>query len=480
MAEVTGLTAEKMTEIANETIVAARLSNNNLIFTTREGTDINVGKVLFTDSDIAALINTANGASRQVVVTISTNAAKPAAEAAANAYLASNPAVVNAAATAAAPAVQAELANAGVVRNGKPILNTEFSFVITDSANRMSWLQVGPNGGPTEIAFRMMRAPLEMSTAGGRAYAITDSANRYAFAVDVDGSTTIEKLSPRSIEVIRAATASKESSLLCAGDSMTAGSGGTPYTTGLSEDLGGRTVIQFGYGGQGARSITARTGAHPVMISVTNNVIPASGSVTITARDGNLDTGTYEGSLCGIPGTMVVTSGNAMTFTRTTAGTARACPPGTPFYTRPDFRGLQVVSWMGRNGGIDTSAMRDQTIAETRLALSWAGHNSARSLVLSVVPFTTDGSATLANILTLNDMLRQAFPAQFVDVAARMRSVTALAEEGITATTQDQTDIDAGYTPSSFRSDAGHFNTTGYRHVRRILVDELKSRKATA
>jgi microcystin-dependent protein len=42
---VTSFTAERMLEIENETITDAHLSGNDLILTTREGTDINVGSV---------------------------------------------------------------------------------------------------------------------------------------------------------------------------------------------------------------------------------------------------------------------------------------------------------------------------------------------------------------------------------------------------------------------------------------------------
>lgn len=45
MTTVTSFTAERMLEIENETIVNAALDGNDLILTTREGTDINVGSV---------------------------------------------------------------------------------------------------------------------------------------------------------------------------------------------------------------------------------------------------------------------------------------------------------------------------------------------------------------------------------------------------------------------------------------------------
>ena len=316
---------------------------------------------------------------------------------------------------------------------------------------------------------------LVSALAGYSAY-FADPAGRIPLAIDLDGGVVIPKFAASTVEKIKAATTGG-GLLLAVGDSMTAGAGGTPYTDGLSTDLGGRTVVPFGYGGQTARSITARSGAHPVMLTVTDNRIPASGAVTITARDGNLDPGTYVGSLVGIKGTMVVATGNAMTFTRATDGAATVCPPGTPFFTRPDFRGQQIVSWMGRNGLAATDYLTTN-IAEDRLALAWAGANAARSLILSVVPFITDSADTLARIAALNDAKRQAFPAQFVDVAARMRSADALLEEGITPTTQDQQDISNGFTPQSFRSDDGHFNTAGYRRVRRIVVAELTAREA--
>lgn len=380
----------------------------------------------------------------------------------------------NAPAQAAAAAVSTALGQAGILKDAYPNDDPGVIVSITDSGGRRSWLEVGPDGGPTPHAKSKIGAPADLDPLTSLIYAVTDTTDRVAFGVDTTGGFVIRKLAAETKTLLGISTGP----LLCPGDSMTAGAGGTPYTDGLSADLAGREVIQFGYGGQGARSITARTGAHPVMVTLTDDTIPASGAVTITGRDGNLDAGTYLGSLCGIPGTMTVTGANAMTFTRTTAGTATACPPNTPFVTRPDFRGLQVVSWMGRNGGFVDQAAIDTTILETRHALAWAGRNAARSLVLSVVPFAGDTATQLALLASLNNALRQAFPAQFVDVAARMRSVTALAEEGITATAQDQSDIANGLTPTSFRSDGGHFNTIGYRRVRRIVSTELTARGA--
>lgn len=362
------------------------------------------------------------------------------------------------------------------------IYNPDVSFGITDASGGRSWLEVGPDGAPTQHARDMMFTPKTVDPVYGFSHVVTDQNDRVSYGVDLTGRFVVSKFSPATLSLIATGIGyalPAIPALLCAGDSLTAGAGGTPYTSGLDTDLGGRTVIQFGYGGQGTRSITARTGAHPVMVSITNNTIPAAGSVNVTARDGNLDLGVYAGSLCGVPGSMAVDGANAMVFTRTNAGEATACPPGTPFVTRPDLRGLQVVSWMGRNGGFADAASIASTINDTRLALDWAGAAAPKSLVLSVPPATTDTGAQLASIASLNDALRQNFPAQFVDVAARLRSSATLAREGIAATGQDLTDIAAGFTPTSIRSDAIHLNTAGYRAVRRIIAEELIARGAT-
>ena len=364
-------------------------------------------------------------------------------------------------------------------------LLTGFVAWFEDSNNRIA-LGVKPDGSvsipklapeTTAAVAAGLPIPSLVTALTGYAGYFKDPAERIPLAFELDGGVVIAKFAASTIEKIKSAVAAP-GLLLAAGDSMTAGAGGIPYTDGLSADLAGRAVVQFGYGGQTARSITARTGAHPVMLAVTDNRIPASGPVSVTARDANLDPGTYVGSLVGVPGTMVVAAGNVMTFTRTTSGKATACPPGTPFVTRPDFRGQQVVSWMGRNG-LSASDYMTTNIAEDRHALAWAGTNANRSLILSVVPFTTDSADTLARIAALNDAKRQNFPAQFVDVAARMRSADALEEEGVTPTSQDLQDIANGFTPASFRSDEGHFNTAGYRRVRRIVAAELIAREAS-
>lgn len=55
---VTGLTAEQMLKIAGETIVAARIQEEDLILTTRLGNDINVGKIKMSESEVSHLVAT--------------------------------------------------------------------------------------------------------------------------------------------------------------------------------------------------------------------------------------------------------------------------------------------------------------------------------------------------------------------------------------------------------------------------------------
>ena len=128
--------------------------------------------------------------------------------------------------------------------------------------------------------------------------------------------------------------------MLAVGDSLTF-SGGTDWPTTILEPLLGVDVVNFGKGGWASTDIAVRLGAVQPLLTVAGNRIPASGPVTVTAispatdyRDNN--TGgpiTWTRTLAGVPGTLTHNQDPAESwvFTRTTAGSAVTCQPGTAF-----------------------------------------------------------------------------------------------------------------------------------------------------
>jgi len=150
------------------------------------------------------------------------------------------------------------------------------------------------------------------------------------------------------------------------------------------------------------------------------------------------------------------------------------CAPGTPWVSDESvtYRKSKMILYVGRNG------FKIQTPAEIVAAIqAMIGHNTAPVkdyLIPEVPPSTADSSTDLAKLAALNSALLAAFPNQFVPVASYLRSPQAFTDNGFTATTQDNTDIANGFTPSQFTSDGLHFNAAGY-----VVVSALITRYMT-
>ncbi|UXM92576.1 hypothetical protein [Paenarthrobacter sp. JL.01a] len=251
----------------------------------------------------------------------------------------------------------------------------------------------------------------------------------------------------------------------------------------------GRTVDNIGIGGQGTGQIAARQGGSPALLTVTGNVIPASGPVSVTAYSKNLlqrpsdGTQTIDGVLAGVAGTLkLVQSGTTYTYTfsRKDAGLEMPCPPASPFAAGFPYQDSWPIIWTGRNdiGAGVFRVPKADIIADMKKMLGWS-RQPARALVLSVLPRAdqdTAGTAARAILDELNDALRTEFPGAWWDVAAFLRTDTAFTIAGVTKTAQDITDISNGLTPTSFRSDIVHLNATGYALLNKVLPHVLNGR----
>jgi hypothetical protein len=394
---------------------------------------------------------------------------------------------------AAAEAVDGALDQAGVLHGVQVLPPGVLEGVVAtfaDLSGRRTWLEIGPDGGPTEhsagFIAKNLGVPDPTATLLDWAVYWADATGRVPMRINKDGSVMVAKFAPTTIEHIRDAlgTPSLEA-ILAAGDSMTQNAGAN-LGADLSADLGGREIHNEGYGGQGAASIASRIGCTPAMLTLAGNKLPATTApVAVTDRSANLGAGTFHGFMGGVAVTVVGASSTSYTVQRDVAGPEVAIPPRTPFVTGLQYRGMQVISWMGRNGGFGSDAAIAETVFHTRNALAWAGENAGRSLVVAITPFydvenppgsEVAGGAARVWLDKANETLRSTFPQQFVDVPGRLRTTQALAAEGVTPTTQDLADIAAGMTPQSFRADGGHYNALGNRHVRRIIAAELLAR----
>jgi hypothetical protein len=241
----------------------------------------------------------------------------------------------------------------------------------------------------------------------------------------------------------------------------------------------------YGIGGQRSNSIAARQGGTPATIAVAGNTIPASGPVTVTpsmviySNSSGTGVSTGTGKLAGIAGTLAYdNAAQTTTFTRTTPGTAVWAPPTSVWVSDESVlnRGQITVIWSGRNS-IRTVEPADIV----KLIRSMVDHLKAldkRYLILEIAPevgqedLLPAPTTNRVRMDSLNAMLAAEFPHAFVPVASYLRG-PALADSGITPTTQDTNDIANGQTPASFRSDTLHLNAAGNAAVARYVGDTI-------
>lgn len=177
---------------------------------------------------------------------------------------------------------------------------------------------------------------------------VADDASVAAIIEDT-GSETAGVLSATIATAIAATpSGSPIAELATIGDSITAGGqGGGIYWSQLVSDYLGLSVWNPSVPGESPADIATRQGGLAPELTLTDDIIPADTTPAIItaitpsagwrtgAGAGFEKIGTFTGRLCGIPGTLVHSQINgSWTFTRTTAGTATACPAGSKFYTQ--------------------------------------------------------------------------------------------------------------------------------------------------
>ena len=152
-------------------------------------------------------------------------------------------------------------------------------------------------------------------------------------------------------------------------------------------------------------------------------------------------------------------------------------PSGTPLVTGVAWHDHLPIIWTGRNSFALAGAVTDiPALIEAMLKNS---RQRDRALVLSIPPDAAEpiGNATRTILDAVNAAIRDAFPANFVDVAAWLRDPAVLARLGYTLTTQDNTDITNGVTPAQFRSDTLHLNAAGYAVLNACIENEYRARE---
>jgi hypothetical protein len=251
------------------------------------------------------------------------------------------------------------------------------------------------------------------------------------------------------------------------GDSLTNGTGGTPFPTQLANDLPGTTVSNQGVGGQTSTQIGVREGGVSTTATVTGGSIPSSGGVTVTFPSGyepvtsqGPSGGTY-GRIAGVLG-LVTLSGATYTFTPTNGTTTVAVSGAVPFIVSTGtLNNGTVVIWAGRNNSGSPSQV-EADIAAMVAALP----SPKRYVILAVLNGSSEGTGTGAytSITSINTYLASTYPNNYFDIRTYLVQ-HGLTDAGLAPTGQDSTDIGNDLPPTSLRFDNIHLNTFGYSVV---------------
>lgn len=313
-----------------------------------------------------------------------------------------------------------------------------------------------------------------------------------------DGTAEFQKLkvSPENaLNILNQAigySRSNRNRVACFGDSLTVGYfDGTSvgkiadsYPSKLAEKLGSKVeVFNLGTSGWTVDEISAKVGALPLPLTVTNNTIPTSGSVSVTTTAtigwGSSGTRTMAGSLLGIQGSLVrvASSPNTFNFTRTTAGNEVVVPPNTIFV--PEYAGHDAdtaVVMFGRNDvsnnvvGVENSIPLHILNGAKRL-VKWLSRDIKQVLVMSVTTNTAEviGTAGYNNVVATNALLAAEFGPKFFDLR-RYLIDKAIYDLGITPTADDLSKIAGDTLPPSIM-DGGATGSGDITHYSRATAN---------
>ncbi|MGC5796500.1 hypothetical protein [Sphingomonas sp. NFX23] len=203
--------------------------------------------------------------------------------------------------------------------------------------------------------------------------------------------------------------------LIAIGNSLTyLGFGGTTFWEAAAAALGW-PARGYGISGQTSAQIAQRLGGKALNVTLTADTLPATGSVIVTAINGNPLTGQVHIKLHGRlglsgPYATLARDGNEdassnYILTQDAGGANATIAPGTRFYpdganlnqnsstNQPYNRSAVHVLWMGRNG----ITLFDDNIANTRSVIELQATMVKRFVVIAELPFNAVNDPIAAN-----------------------------------------------------------------------------------
>lgn len=338
-------------------------------------------------------------------------------------------------------------------------------------------------------------------------YAIVDSDNHILFAIKKDGSFVPRLLKEEDLNKINSAFSTLDSrikvledeqkiikTIVCFGDSLTAGAGGqgTTYESVMQAELGDSyKVINCGVGGESVYPITARQGG---IVSFLANEVSIPKDKTEVEIGTKNDSGVHCLELDGteVPLALLLQGqGNSVNpcyiddipCTLRWSGSSYADNNGkyflksnkelskihkivakSPiyFYGNTLRNSHALVIWMGQNGGFKTV---DELKELYKKVISHSGCSNYVIIGLHGYNKTTEED--------IEKQFKQEFGNHFIDWRNYLLT-RALDDANITPTEQDLEDINNGKCPTSLRYDQVHLNATGYTLLAKQILNRFK------
>ncbi|WP_237237447.1 SGNH/GDSL hydrolase family protein [Rothia nasimurium] len=351
---------------------------------------------------------------------------------------------------------------------------------ILGSNYRLSWVQIAPDGAPTEDTMSILKSRMGYVSALSSQQGLHLIGDNYR-GQPIAGGEEATASSPRM-------TASLPDKWVHYGDSLTHW-GSTEALAALT----GWEHINAGYASNLSFQVAMRAGGWAIRVKLAGGAIPATGNVAIEASSPSYlpqtDNYRHPVQIAGVNGYISrYGDSGAILFTRSSPG-ERVDAPGwqavtldpvdpDPKQTLGNVRGYSMIVAMGRNDLLRGGHI-ENVLMNIRKTIGANAATAPSVLVWSIAPWSREplGTANREKLDSWNTAIAAAFPEYFCDPCAYMRTPAAFTDLGITPTPQDTQDMAAGLTPTTFRSDAaGHFSDQGNKAWANFMFAEMKKR----
>lgn len=263
----------------------------------------------------------------------------------------------------------------------------------------------------------------------------------------------------------------------CFGDSLTSGSGGTPYPTALQSLLGDDyKVNNYGVGGEYTLSILARMGAmpaiiDPVTVGTTSQLTELTAHSTfghdwLNIRNGR---GANPVSINGIKGNLSADANytkllfTPLGYTTETQSIDRPSVIQTFAQSRTPYHTL--ILFMGQNGGWSGATAEQMLVQQYMSAVEYMKSNHYLFIGL------TSGTASSRSALEL--AMKNAFGGHYINAREYLVNY-GLSDNNLSPTQDDTAAIEQGSVPPQLLADDTHLNTAGYAALAKAIYQRGK------